>query len=102
MLFRSYYIRKFADYTDAERSEELDQDAYEQMWQWTFASLLYVMFFIFAIIKKDIKEGFGRKHGRIFLILSFVLGPFAMLGLSLYTILVSKYEDALLTHEILQ
>ena len=96
-----YYIREFADYSDADRVLELDQNAYEQMWQWTFASLIYLLFFVFAIIKKDIKEGFGRKHGRIFLILSFILGPFAMLGLSLYTILVSKYEDALLTHEII-
>lgn len=71
------------------------------MWFWTFGAGIYLLFFLFALIKKDIKEGFGRKHGRIFLILSFVLGPFAMLGLSLYTILVSKYEDALLSHEII-
>ncbi len=71
------------------------------MWYAAFIAMIYVMYFLIAVVKKDIKEGFGRKHGRIFLILSFILGPFGMLGLSLYTILVSKYENAELTHEVL-
>jgi len=57
---------------------------------WGYLALIYCIFFLFATFKKDIKAGFGRKHGRMFLILSFLLGPFIMLGLTLYTILVSN------------
>ena len=92
---------RFNDYTQAERDLEQDQDAYKKMWFWGFFATIYVIFFVLAAIKKDIKTGFGRKFGRVFLILSFVLLPFAMIGLSLYTILVSKEENALLAHEVL-
>jgi hypothetical protein len=57
---------------------------------WGFIAGIFLLFWLFSVIKTDIKKGFGRKHGRIFIILGFIIGPFAMIGMSLYTILVSK------------
>lgn len=79
----------------------LDQESYEGMWRWGFSTAIFIIFWLFSVIKTDIKEGFGRKHGRIFIILAFIIGPFAMIGMSLYTVLVSKQYKLFLAHEII-
>jgi hypothetical protein len=65
-----------------------------------FLVLLYVVFLFFSVVKKDIKNSFGRKHGRIFLILAFLIGPFTIGGLTTYTCLISSNTDYLLMHEL--
>ncbi len=94
------YLKDFMAFSDLDRALLKDQDSYEGMFVWGYVGCMFLLFWIFSVVKTDIKKGFGRKHGRIFIILGFIIGPFAMIGLSLYTILVSKQKELFLAHEI--